>query len=74
MRELLRRPFKFEQFWISHPELLEFIKKWWREFDPPRRTNMFQFQKKLKYVKERVKSWNKESFRNIHQEKKHLEG
>ena len=34
---------------------------------------MFVFQQKLKYIKECVKKWNKESFGNIMQEKTRLE-
>jgi len=34
---------------------------------------MYQFQQKLKFIKEKVKQWNKESFGNIFQEKRTLE-
>ena len=34
---------------------------------------MFQFQQKLKLLKDHIKKWNKESFGNIFQEKKALE-
>ena len=34
---------------------------------------MLRFQQRLKHIKARLKQWNKEEFRNIHQEKKNLE-
>ena len=34
---------------------------------------MYLFQQKLKYIKERLKMWNRESFRNIMLEKHKLE-
>ena len=34
---------------------------------------MYVLQQKLKYVKECLKKWNKESFGNILMEKRHLE-
>lgn len=34
---------------------------------------MYVFQQKLKYIKERLKTWNKESFGNIMLEKHKLE-
>jgi len=34
---------------------------------------MYQFQHKLKYIKEKIKKWNQEVFRNILQAKKQIE-
>ena len=34
---------------------------------------MYQFQQKLKHLKEHIKKWNKDSFGNIFQEKQVLE-
>ena len=34
---------------------------------------MYIFQQKLKYIKERIKKWNKDSFGNIMEEKEKLE-
>ena len=34
---------------------------------------MYKFQQKLKYIKEKVKIWNKEHFGNIHLDKIHIE-
>jgi hypothetical protein len=49
------------------------VKQWWATFEPPRGTLMYQFQQNLKFIKEKVKSWNRESFGNILLEKKCLE-
>ena len=34
---------------------------------------MFKLYKKLKYIKYKLKEWNKENFGNINQEKKNIE-
>ena len=34
---------------------------------------MFRLQKKLKYIKGKLKKWNREGFGNINQEKKLIE-
>lgn len=34
---------------------------------------MFKFQQKPKYIKEKVKKWNRDSFGNIFEEKSRLE-
>jgi len=34
---------------------------------------MFQFQHKLKYIKEKIKKWNQEAFINIIQAKRQIE-
>lgn len=35
--------------------------------------NMYKFQQKLKYIKEEIKKWNKETFGNIFTDKRNLE-
>jgi exonuclease III len=64
------RPFRFEKFWIEHPTFKENINQWWREEQPEQGTRMFKLYKKLKYIKHKLKEWNKEIFGNINQEKK----
>ena len=39
---------------------------------PPTRSGMYQFQQKLKALKSRICTWNKEDFGNIFQDKKRL--
>ena len=67
------RPFIFEKFWIEHPTFKEKIKQWWREEQPEQGTRMFKLYKKLKYIKYRLKEWNKDTFGNINQEKNNIE-
>jgi hypothetical protein len=54
--------FKFEKFWITQPNLKERIKQWWREEQPQQGTRMFKLYKKLKYIKYKIKEWNKDTF------------
>jgi hypothetical protein len=67
------RPFRFEKFWIEHLTFKEIIKQWWREEKIEQGTRMFKLYMKLKYIKYKLKEWNKETFGNINQEKKNIE-
>lgn len=67
------KPFRFENFWLSHPEFTSKIKQWWSEPIGIRGTKMYMLQDKLKHLKTRLKSWNQEVFGNIFKEKKVLE-
>jgi hypothetical protein len=67
------RPFRFEKFWIDHPTFKENINQWWREELPDQGTRMFKLYKKLKYIKQKLKEWNREVFGNINQGKKSIE-
>ena len=49
------------------------MKEWWRNCPPTDGSPMYIFQQKLKYIKERIKKWNKDSFGNIMEEKVRLE-
>ena len=50
----------------------ELIEKWWEEMEPIRGTLMYQFQQKLRNLKEKIRTWNTEEFGDIFQEKKLL--
>eukprot|EP00253_Pinus_taeda_P023364 PITA_23364 len=67
------KPFRFEKFWLDHPNFLEMVKKWWSEPLEISGSKMFNLQKKLKITKQKIKDWNKTIFRNIFQEKIILE-
>ena len=71
-RPTIRHPFWFEQFWIEHKGFKELISKWWEEMEPPRGTLMYQFQQKMKQLKAKIRTWNKEEFGVIFQDKKLL--
>ena len=61
----IRRPFRFEQFWLEHKDFKSLAHQWWEDMDTPRGTQMYQFQQKLKALKERIRTWNKEEFGHI---------
>jgi hypothetical protein len=66
-----KRPFRFEKFWIEHTTFKENINQWWQEELPNQGKRMFKLYKRLKYIKHKLKEWNKEIFGNINQEKKY---
>eukprot|EP00253_Pinus_taeda_P027174 PITA_27174 len=68
----IKRPFRFEAFWLSHPEFKDFIQATWKKCNPTAPTKMERFQKKLKMLKEEIKQWNKNTFGNILREKEIL--
>eukprot|EP00253_Pinus_taeda_P015714 PITA_15714 len=67
------KPFRFEKFWLDHPNFLEMVKKWWSKPLEISGSKMFNLQKKLKITKQKIKDWNKTVFGNILQEKIILE-
>jgi len=56
--------FKFLRMWTFHPNCLHIVRDCWNSnvIGCP----MFILTKKLKILKERLKSWNKECFGNVH--------
>jgi len=62
-------PFRFEKFWIDHPTFKEKIKQWWQEEQKKQGNRMFKLYKKLKYIKNKLKEWNRDIFGNINTEK-----
>eukprot|EP00253_Pinus_taeda_P017161 PITA_17161 len=67
------RPFIFENIWLSHPDFLSNIKKWWIEDLQIQGSKMFPLHKRLKHIKFRLKEWNKKDFGNIFVNKKSME-
>ena len=67
------RPFRFEKLWLLQAYFPKKLHEWWEESPPIRGTRMYQFQQKIKLLKNNIKKWNKESFGNIFQEKQALE-
>jgi exonuclease III len=67
------KPFRFEKFWLSHPDFQNLARHWWDTTEIQQGTKMYCFQQKLKYFKQQVRKWNKEVFGNIFQERKLLE-
>eukprot|EP00253_Pinus_taeda_P016062 PITA_16062 len=52
------KPFRFENFWLDHPDFIQLVEKWWQEPVEIRGTKMYKLQGKLKHVKLRIKEWN----------------
>jgi hypothetical protein len=65
--------FRFEALWIHHPSFMEKIEQWWNESKSIQGIPMYHFQQCLKFIKNKLKKWNKETFGNIFKEKEKLE-
>ncbi|XP_039165306.1 uncharacterized protein LOC120291688 [Eucalyptus grandis] len=58
-----RKPFKFFDFWMKHPEFKEIVSQVWNE--PGNGFPMYKLVSKLKALKCRLKQLNRDSFSNI---------
>eukprot|EP00253_Pinus_taeda_P017956 PITA_17956 len=67
------RPFRFEAFWFTNPNFKIVVKEARKAFIPSEGTKMFQFQQKLKSLKQVLKNWNHTQFDNIFEHRKKLE-
>jgi len=54
-----RKPFRFERFWLIHPNFQTMAPIWWKEATSPHGSKMYRFQQKLKSFNQRLKIWNK---------------
>ena len=68
----LRKPFRFEQLWLEHKDFKDIVNQWWQETVPPTGIVTYRFQQKLKTLKAKIRTWNKEEFGNIFEDKKRL--
>eukprot|EP00253_Pinus_taeda_P006105 PITA_06105 len=66
-------PFRFEAFWLLDTKFREVVNQAWKSFNPPAGAKMYQFQQKLKHLKQKLKIWNRTHFGNIQESKKKLE-
>lgn len=64
-------PFRFEKKWLWHDNLKEFVKNEWREMDVQGWLG-FQFMQKLKPLKERLETWNRETFNSVKEEQNEI--
>ncbi|GLJ48416.1 hypothetical protein SUGI_1021880 [Cryptomeria japonica] len=62
-------PFQFELMWLRVPDLHDLIAAWWNESVLGNNSMLFKLNKKLKYIKIKIKEWNLSQFQNIHKEK-----
>ena len=70
---LRNKPLRFENIWLTHPDFISNIGKWWVEDVPIQGTNMFLLHQRLKHIKLRLKEWKKNEFGNISKAKKEVE-
>lgn len=56
--------------WLRDSNLESLIEKLWKEVNLKEHTHMFQLNSNLKYIKMKLKEWNKNQFKNIFQEKR----
>ena len=57
---------------MEHKDFKNLVQQWWQELVPPVGTAMYRFQQKLKALKAKIRTWNKEEFGNIFEDKKRL--
>jgi len=57
-------PFKFENMWLKVKGFSNLVKKWWEEVEVEGFAS-FVLARKLKFVKEQLKKWNKKVFGDI---------
>jgi hypothetical protein len=67
------KPFRFEKFWLTHPDFQQLATLWWQQAAVDQGTKMYNFQQRLKNFKQSLKHWNRTSFGNIFQSIKDIE-
>ncbi|XP_057870796.2 uncharacterized protein LOC131077334 [Cryptomeria japonica] len=65
--------FKFLSMWWRDGEFSPNLGRWWKESNIFRGTPSFCFVKRMKFLKEKIKRWNRECFKNIFEEKIQIE-
>ncbi|XP_059074891.1 uncharacterized protein LOC131874942 [Cryptomeria japonica] len=61
--------FKFQNMWWREKSLKSQLEQWWMECKHIQGTPSFCFVKKLLFVKNKLKIWNRDVFKNIFEEK-----
>ena len=49
------KPFRFEKFWLTHPDFQQLAKTWWIQAEVDQGTKMYRFQERLKNFKQMLK-------------------
>ena len=55
--------------WFRHPHFLPLLKQWWIFAPYVEGNRMFQFYKKLQFLKSQIIQWNKYVFKNVFSQK-----
>jgi len=64
-----KTPFRFENMWLQFEGFFDLIKEWWEETQPHAFAS-YVIASKLKYIKAKLKVWNREIFGDIRVKKK----
>lgn len=72
-KTIRRSYFKFIIMWWRDPNFKINLKRWWEQGNKFAGSPSFCFAKKMKYMKQKNKIWNKVSFKNIFAEKLRIE-
>jgi exonuclease III len=67
------KPFRFEKFWLTHPNFDQLARTWWAQAEIDHGTHMYKFQQRLKNFKQLIKRWNKTTFGDILLRKREIE-
>eukprot|EP00253_Pinus_taeda_P021967 PITA_21967 len=67
------KPFRFEKILLDHPNFLQLVENWWLEPMEGKGSKMFNLQKKLRLIKDKIREWNKTVFGDIFKEKTLIE-
>eukprot|EP00253_Pinus_taeda_P002583 PITA_02583 len=70
---LRNRPFRFENFWLTHLDFNTNMGKWLLEDMPIQGMKMLLLQQRLNHIKLILKEWNKNEFGNIFNTKREVE-
>lgn len=70
----IRCPFKVEKMWLRELSFRDCVARWWKKGPMVKGFLAFHFFKKLSFVKQKLKTWKREVFGNIFDEKRRLEG
>ncbi|XP_059068297.1 uncharacterized protein LOC131858848 [Cryptomeria japonica] len=65
--------FKFQSMWWRDPKFIGLLKSWWLESKTFSGSPSFCFVKRIQYIKNKIKHWNKFSFKNIFSGKLRIE-
>ena len=57
---------------MEDKDFKDLVQQWWQELVPSSGIAMYCFQQKIKSLKSRIRTWNKEVFGNIFEDKKKL--
>ncbi|GLJ07914.1 hypothetical protein SUGI_0077010 [Cryptomeria japonica] len=68
-----RSSFKFLSMWWRDPKFLTLLKEWWEDSNIFGGSLSFCFVNRLKVIKEKIKIWNRDSFKNIFVERNRIE-